>query len=538
MTSDSVHVVDQLVQQGDTLLTRIVNLPQQINVNVEATQIPDTISTTAFLSGKDSLFFESAYSALRDTLGLLQTSMAHMSAKIECINDAVTNIKSLGVGYSDWITIIAIPMIIAIFSFVLPLLYTFITRLDEQYGSAVMATYMKGSVAYKSFMFWLFVALVSIVVFAFNSHETCAKYLLGFAAFLLVVATLRLIRHIFKVNTLEDIVAYLKNSIWSVFYIKTKKTGCPIVDFFIQLKSKCHTSIIFIKEFFKKKSKNCKLLMCISQLNRHSFDDLDLLYALCVRAFSNAELGVEASVYDLYAGIIRNINEKERDNEFKLCSINRFLELFYNKAFAENSKMQDKKLISHFLLCLYEDPKRIDDYVIYMVTHNALNAIKEEEFWSFFFGEIDFGYGNLRRYFLTVNSAEERKLYPQHVLIYLKLRNSLYLLYALARTKGYNLKLYGFLPTNRVNLVATYASLLYQIEDQQYHYLSQMWGNNELLQLLSNVTKELYETLRHEDGLVEPFLDLSADKLIEYANNISDNEDMNEIIRKILRNKI
>lgn len=541
MSFDTIHIANQFAQHGDTVLTKMVNLPEtQVNVNVSA---PDVDSVTTFMSASDSSFVDSVYSALSDSIDSISVQVDTISAHIDSISSQIERIIDNGVGYPDWVAIIAIPIIIAVFSVVLPLLYSFITRLDEQYGSAVMATYMKGSIAFKSFIFWLIVALISLTVFAFNSQGCYTKCLLGISAVILVIATLRLIRHIFKVNTLEDIVNYLQYSIWSVFYKREQNTDCPIADFYIEFKSKCYATYKRVDEFIRKMGNKCKLLKCIDQLRRRSFDDFDLLYALCVRAYSSGEMDVEASVYYLYTSIIEKMqqaidDENKRHNVVMLCSVNRFLERFFNKAFADDSKLADKKLISHFILCLYEEPRWINDYVIYMVTHNALNAIKVEEFWDFFFGEIDFGYNRLKTFFLTITSKEDQEQYANHMQTYLKIRNSLYLLYVLARTTGYNLKLYNFIPSNKVDLVATYVSLMCQIEDQQYSYLRQRWGDNELLQILRSFTKELYKSLPQEVGVFDPILNLSSDKLYEYAKDISDDEEMKNIIEKIQQNKL
>lgn len=73
------------------------------------------------------------------------------------------NISEFGIGYSDTISNIAFPLIIAVFAFALPFLFSAINHVNNKYDSAAIANMFKSSNRYK-FFWWSITTNVSIMM--------------------------------------------------------------------------------------------------------------------------------------------------------------------------------------------------------------------------------------------------------------------------------------------------------------------------------------------------------------------------------------
>ena len=73
------------------------------------------------------------------------------------------DISDFGIGYSDTISNIAFPLIIAVFAFALPFLFSAINHVNNKYDSAAIANMFKSSKRYK-FFWWSIVVNVSIMM--------------------------------------------------------------------------------------------------------------------------------------------------------------------------------------------------------------------------------------------------------------------------------------------------------------------------------------------------------------------------------------
>ena len=73
------------------------------------------------------------------------------------------DISEFGIGYSDTISNIAFPLIIAVFAFALPFLFSAINHVNNKYDSAAIANMFKSSNRYK-FFWWSIAANVSIMM--------------------------------------------------------------------------------------------------------------------------------------------------------------------------------------------------------------------------------------------------------------------------------------------------------------------------------------------------------------------------------------
>lgn len=107
MLLDAVHITNKFAQHGDTLITSVTNMPEQIDVRV--TDFPESISLA-----KD-------VSALRDS--------------IDSISTHITDIFNQGVGFTDDIQIFVIPALVSVFAFVIPFIFQVTSQIDEKYES-------------------------------------------------------------------------------------------------------------------------------------------------------------------------------------------------------------------------------------------------------------------------------------------------------------------------------------------------------------------------------------------------------------------
>lgn len=172
MSIDTIHIANQYPQQGDTLLTKIINLPQQINVNVDAPQLPDSIGATTYMSVKDSTFVDSVYSALRDSMQVFHKSLIQMADAVDSLSAHVTQIFDNGIGYPDSVQIWAMPIFIALIAMAMPLLIQHVNGLDGKYSATKISDTFKRSFEYCFFwcMFVVTLILFIIWVIIFMSH--------------------------------------------------------------------------------------------------------------------------------------------------------------------------------------------------------------------------------------------------------------------------------------------------------------------------------------------------------------------------------
>ncbi|MCQ2076934.1 MAG: hypothetical protein MJZ20_07895 [Bacteroidaceae bacterium] len=200
MLLDTIHIANQYPQQGDTLLSKIVNLPQQINVSVDAPELPDSIGATTFMSAKDSTFVDSIYSALNDSIIGLHSSLTQLSDTVDSVNRLLFNISEKGIGYPDSIQIWAMPIFIALFAMAVPLLIQHVNGLDGKYSATTISDAFKSDWVY--LLFWITFA-VTLVLFGIwvilfighpGTHSTMEKTLVTSAFLFLFAVVLMIIK--------------------------------------------------------------------------------------------------------------------------------------------------------------------------------------------------------------------------------------------------------------------------------------------------------------------------------------------------------
>lgn len=105
---------------------------------------------------------DSLYAAING----IQDSLSSQAKAIEGIGGRLNDVYECGIGFHDSVSIIFVPLIIALFAFTMPLLFQVITHINSKYSSQSISEMFESSRAYK--LFW-FASVVSI----------CFLFLLG-----------------------------------------------------------------------------------------------------------------------------------------------------------------------------------------------------------------------------------------------------------------------------------------------------------------------------------------------------------------------
>lgn len=125
MNTDTVYVLNQ------------AKIPDNMNVFVD--NMPDSISVNGTV-------------AVSNIQGPI-----HYDSQFDSLVNIGKDVAEYGIGYSDAISNIAFPMIIAVFAFALPFLFSVINHINSKYDSIAIANMFSSSKRYKSF--WWSVAI-------------------------------------------------------------------------------------------------------------------------------------------------------------------------------------------------------------------------------------------------------------------------------------------------------------------------------------------------------------------------------------------
>ena len=88
----------------------------------------------------------------------LSQQMANLSLQVQSISD-------FGVGYSDAAAHIAIPLIIALFAFAFPFLFTVITHINNKYNSEYITNMFSAEPSYKSFLWGTGISVGYLIIY-------------------------------------------------------------------------------------------------------------------------------------------------------------------------------------------------------------------------------------------------------------------------------------------------------------------------------------------------------------------------------------
>lgn len=123
-----------------------------------------------------------------------------MYGEMDSIQTQLQEITEYGIGYSDTVAIIAIPLIIALFAFAFTYLFSVITRINEKYNSEQISGMFKASLPYRFYMMGSVISVGYIILMGIMSlvlkgddHEffmsvmnlTCLIVAGGYAAIIL-----------------------------------------------------------------------------------------------------------------------------------------------------------------------------------------------------------------------------------------------------------------------------------------------------------------------------------------------------------------
>lgn len=90
--------------------------------------------------------------SLNNVLDGIKDVLEEHNQSLDSLTTKVNGISELGVGYSDALSHIAIPLIIALFAFAFTYLFSVITRINEKYNSESISRMFKTSLSYRCYM--------------------------------------------------------------------------------------------------------------------------------------------------------------------------------------------------------------------------------------------------------------------------------------------------------------------------------------------------------------------------------------------------
>lgn len=159
MLLDAVHITNKFAQHGDTLITSVTNMPEQMDVRV--TDFPESIN----LAKDVAALRDSVCQALSDSIHHLDSIVNHISTYG---TDMPTEIKSF-----------VIPLLIAVFTIAFPLIFNAHLRLREKYSSHDIGDLLEGSLEYKLFIRISIITFSAFVIYCIFSSTvpTWHKYL-------------------------------------------------------------------------------------------------------------------------------------------------------------------------------------------------------------------------------------------------------------------------------------------------------------------------------------------------------------------------
>lgn len=189
---EAVHITNKFAQHGDTLITSVTNMPEQIDVQV--TNLPDSMGLANDLSAFHNI--------------------------IDTIESVVQHISHSGAGYPDWATDIVFPLVIAIFALIFPILVSVIARLDERYKASIYTTIVKVSWQYMSFVVSLALTGFCVLTYAISYGVQEDSWVTNVSAVALIIFTcavvlftIVLLRYLLITSSHTFLVDFLRNSI-------------------------------------------------------------------------------------------------------------------------------------------------------------------------------------------------------------------------------------------------------------------------------------------------------------------------------------
>ena len=152
MGSVSVMTANLIAQSGNVLARHIDSLRLTTEQGFENLQVQ-----------------VSSLNSISESITVLAQGQSVQQAQVDTLTTKLSEIAEKGIGYSDAISHIALPLIIALFAFAFTYLFSVITRINEKYGSEHISRMFKNCMPYRCYMWGSGISVGYIILMALLS---------------------------------------------------------------------------------------------------------------------------------------------------------------------------------------------------------------------------------------------------------------------------------------------------------------------------------------------------------------------------------
>ena len=149
MGSVSVMTANLIAQSGNVLARHIDSLRMTTEQGFENLQVQ-----------------ASSLNSISESITILAQGQSAQQAQVDTLTAKLSEIAENGIGYSDAISHIALPLIIALFAFAFTYLFSVITRINEKYGSEHISRMFKNCMSYRCYMWGSGISVGYIILMA------------------------------------------------------------------------------------------------------------------------------------------------------------------------------------------------------------------------------------------------------------------------------------------------------------------------------------------------------------------------------------
>ena len=245
----------------------------------------------------DSLYVEmiARQDSIRHCVVSMAGDMYSHNTQMDSIISSLQSIAENGIGYNDVATHIALPLIIALFAFALPFIFSTINHINNKYSSRVLSELFTTAIRYKVF-WWVNVGSM-LLMLAYGASTILLKgeahrFVLGLSWILLIIAGIYAISVVLFVSYC---IRYNKPSNLIGIIRRRYKREAKVERFREWLRS--------VKEWVKRKLKrinkdNSRVYNLYRRIGRSTSDTaveyirIDRLVALCQYALRNSDIAL------------------------------------------------------------------------------------------------------------------------------------------------------------------------------------------------------------------------------------------------------
>jgi len=149
MGSASVMTTNLIAQSGNVLARHIDSLRLTTEHGFENLQVQ-----------------VSSLNSISESITVLAQGQSVQQAQVDTLTAKLSEIAEKGIGYSDAVSHIALPLIIALFAFAFTYLFSVITRINEKYGSEHISRMFKNCMPYRCYMWGSGISVGYIILMA------------------------------------------------------------------------------------------------------------------------------------------------------------------------------------------------------------------------------------------------------------------------------------------------------------------------------------------------------------------------------------